>query len=166
MMLRYSRVFLLLAIVNDLSIYAQPADPLNVSIIPPAPTAAALAKYALTPVNLSSGIPTVEIPLYEIADHDVKLPVSLSYHGGGIKIGQIASWTGLGWSLNAGGVVTRTVMGLPDEKPSAGFMYFAGSILSAVSVPPTEFINHQLLVEKNKTPTICMVRVSNLEVRK
>ncbi|MBX7107065.1 MAG: hypothetical protein K1X61_00305 [Chitinophagales bacterium] len=128
-MLRYHRLTLLLvASLFNLSLYGQPADPLNISVIPPSPTAAALAQYALTPVNLSSGIPSINIPLYEIADHDVKLPISLSYHGGGIKVGEIASWVGLGWSLNAGGVVSRTVMGLPDERPIAGFISTAGSI--------------------------------------
>ncbi|HUM46337.1 MAG TPA: hypothetical protein PLD84_05385, partial [Chitinophagales bacterium] len=124
----YWKVFLLQLFAINTTLYSQPVDPLNVSIIPPAPTAAALAKYGLTPVNLSSGIPSIEVPLHQIVDHDIVLPVSVSYHAGGVKVGEIASWVGLGWSLNAGGVITRTVMGLPDEKPVAGFINNVASI--------------------------------------
>jgi RHS repeat-associated protein len=134
----YLKVLILLQLLGSTSLQSQPVDPLNVSVIPPAPTAAALAKYALTPVSLSSGIPNIDIPLYEIAERDISLMVSLSYHGGGIKVGQIASWTGLGWSLNAGGVVTRTVMGLPDEKPISGFIHNESSIAEFLSYSPVQ----------------------------
>lgn len=32
-----------------------------------------------------------------------------------MKAGEVAPWTGLGWTLNAGGIITRVVRGLPDE---------------------------------------------------
>ncbi|WP_407427541.1 hypothetical protein, partial [Arcticibacter sp.] len=83
--------------------------------ISPAPTAAALAKYADIPISLYTGLPQINIPLYEISGKTLKLPISLSYHAGGFKVEENASWVGLGWSLNAGGVVTRTVRGLNDD---------------------------------------------------
>src|SRR6187399_2089539 len=106
-------VVYLLIVMNEIT--GQPVDPLNNAIVPPSPTAAALARYGQVPVSLSSGIPEITIPLFEIKDHELYLPVTLSYHASGIKVEEIASWVGLGWSLNAGGVVTRNVMGLPDE---------------------------------------------------
>ena len=45
------------------------------------------------------------------------MPVAISYHGSGIRTRQEASSVGLGWSLEVGGVITRTVLGLPDESP-------------------------------------------------
>ncbi|MEZ4824832.1 MAG: hypothetical protein R3C61_00845 [Bacteroidia bacterium] len=87
-------------------------------LIPPSPTAAALGKYGEIPVSQYTGIPSINIPLWDISVRDITLPVSLSYHAGGIKVEEIAPWTGLGWSLNAGGVITRTVRGLPDELPN------------------------------------------------
>ncbi len=78
------------------------------------PTVAALAKYADTPVGNYSGIPSIGIPLYSINAGGYQLPISLSYHAGGIKLAQEASWVGLGWSLNAGGMITRQIRGEND----------------------------------------------------
>ncbi len=85
------------------------------AIIPPSPTAAALGKYGDIPVSLYTGIPNVDIPLYTLAGAHLKLPISLSYHAGGLKVEENSSWVGLGFSLNAGGVITRTTRGLRDE---------------------------------------------------
>jgi Salmonella virulence plasmid 65kDa B protein len=91
------------------------------SVIPPSPNAASLGKYADFPVNLYNGIPSISIPVYELKGRSISVPISLSYHASGIKVGEVASWVGLGWSLNAGGVITRSVKGLPDESPTIGF---------------------------------------------
>ncbi|GAA3608239.1 RHS repeat domain-containing protein [Flavivirga amylovorans] len=83
-------------------------------IIPPSPTASALAQYADVPVGYYTGTPNISIPIYEVSDKDISLSISLSYNASGIKVNQEASWVGLGWSLNAGGVITRQVRGLDD----------------------------------------------------
>ncbi len=82
---------------------------------PPSPDAAALAKYGEIPVSLSTGLPEISIPLYEIRSKQLRLPISLSYHASGNKIEDIAPVAGLGWVLNAGGVITRNVISQPDE---------------------------------------------------
>jgi hypothetical protein len=79
------------------------------------PNAASLGKYIDIPVNNHTGIPQIGIPIYTVTEGTLSLPISLSYHAGGIKLSEMASWVGLGWSLNAGGVITRTVRGTPDE---------------------------------------------------
>lgn len=78
-------------------------------------TAAALGEYGDVPVSPFTGVPQVEIPLYEIQCGDHKFPISLSYHGGGVRPDQMPSWVGQGWSLNAGGCITRVVKNQPDE---------------------------------------------------
>lgn len=90
------------------------------TIIPPSPNSSSLAKYAEWPINLYTGLPSIDIPIYELKENGISLPISLSYHAGGNKVGEVASWVGLGWSLNAGGVITRSIRGLPDEAPEVG----------------------------------------------
>lgn len=109
--------------------FAQVVDPSH-SIIPPAPTAANLGKYGDIPVNLYTGIPEITIPIYTITGSKLSLPISISYHAGGNKVEEIASWIGLAWSLNAGGVVTRTVYGRPDEKTN-GYQQIIGTVPSS-----------------------------------
>ena len=84
------------------------------NIVPPSPNATGFAKYVDTPVSYYTGIPNISIPIYEITAKGFSLPINLSYHAGGIKVSQEASWVGLGWSLNAGGVITRTIKGVDD----------------------------------------------------
>lgn len=82
--------------------------------LPPSPQAAALARYGEYPVSLATGVPEIKIPLYEIKLGNYTLPISISYHASGIKVDDVASTVGLGWVLNAGGSISRTVVGAPD----------------------------------------------------
>lgn len=93
-----------------------------VKVIPPSPEAASLGKYGEVPVGLFTGLPQISIPLYSVKEGSIDLPVTLSYHSGGVRVSELASSTGLGWSLNAGGVITRSVRGKPDEDNN-GYFY-------------------------------------------
>jgi YD repeat-containing protein len=85
------------------------------NIVPPSPNSSSLGKYGEWPVSLYTGVPNVSVPVCELKGRTISVPVSLSYHASGNKVGDIPSWVGLGWSLNAGGAVTRSIKGLPDE---------------------------------------------------
>lgn len=80
------------------------------------PTAASLGKYADVPVEKHTGIPDITIPIYTIKEGSLQLPIDLSYHASGLKVMENASWVGAGWALNAGGVITRSVQGAPDDR--------------------------------------------------
>ncbi|WP_420581306.1 hypothetical protein [Reichenbachiella sp.] len=85
------------------------------SILPPSPTAGQLGRYGEIPVSLSSGLPSVSVPLTDFEVGDINVPITLSYYSGGLKVDQSPSWVGMGWSLLAGGVITRTIVDRPDE---------------------------------------------------
>jgi hypothetical protein len=106
---------LFLIITFHFNVFAQTSSNELPNIIPPSPNAANLGKFIEIPVGTYTGIPQIDIPIWSIDQGKIKLPISLSYHAGGIKVSEIASSVGLGWSLNVGGVVTRTVLGSEDE---------------------------------------------------
>ena len=89
--------------------------PQGYSAIPPSPEVASLMKYNEYPVSYFTGQPQINLPIYVVRSGELEVPVSISYHGGGIKLNEHAGIIGLGWSLNAGGCISRTVHGLPDE---------------------------------------------------
>src|SRR5215472_6202424 len=85
---------------------AQGTTPYIPSIIPPSPNAAALMKFTDIPVSTYTGTADITVPIYTIKAKGVTVPVSLSYHTGGIRLSEEASWVGLGWALNAGGRIS------------------------------------------------------------
>jgi YD repeat-containing protein len=86
-----------------------------------------LGKFGDVPVNLFNGLPSVSIPLGKITvGTEFSTDLSLAYHAGGNRVNDIASNVGLGWALNAGGIITRTVRGLPDETSSVGYVNDGG----------------------------------------
>ncbi|NOW94689.1 RHS repeat protein [Mucilaginibacter sp. SG564] len=84
-------------------------------IIPVAPNAAELSKYGGLDVGLQTGSLNFRVPLFNIDGLQWDMPVDIQYATTGIKVDQIASRVGIGWALNAGGVVTRSVNGKPDD---------------------------------------------------
>lgn len=89
-------------------------------VVPPSPTAASLGKFGAWPVSYYTGTPEISIPVYDIKSRKLSLPVSLSYHASGVKVEEMSGWVGTGWALNAGGVITRSIIGLPDNE-TTGF---------------------------------------------
>jgi RHS repeat-associated protein len=80
-----------------------------------APEAASLGKFGEVPVGLYTGAPDISIPLFTAQGRTLSLPVTLKYQSGGIRLDDIGSWVGMGWTLEAGGVITRSVRGNPDD---------------------------------------------------
>ncbi len=72
---------------------------------PVTPTAFQFLKYTEMPVSEYTGIPGISIPLYEIKEDGVSVPLTLNYHAGGIRVSQDASWIGLGWDMTFGSIV-------------------------------------------------------------
>ena len=82
------------------------------------------SKIAATPINYYTGMANISVPLYSYSHHNgLSLNVSLDYFSGGVQVNAIPESAGSNWYLNAGGVVTRTVRGMPDDIPTTGFLY-------------------------------------------
>lgn len=79
------------------------------------PNVAQIGHFIDNPVNLSSGTVAVSVPIITLSQAGLSLPVSVDYHGGGVRVEQQSTSVGLGWILTAGGVISRTIKGLPDE---------------------------------------------------
>lgn len=92
--------------------YEYPEMP--IPITPPSYNASSLGKYVEIPVDYYTGVPKIEIPIFTISTGDLSLPVNISYHASGHKVNETPSWVGLGWTLNAGGAITRVINGNCD----------------------------------------------------
>lgn len=88
------------------------------SIAPP--EANSFAKFGEIPVGYYSGVPNISIPVYRLKDGSANLDISLRYHAAGIRVSEQASWVGLGWNLDVGGVITRNVKGKFDREECTG----------------------------------------------
>ena len=89
-------------------------DQLIKNTSPISPQAEALQKFGEFPMDYSTGVPQISIPLYEIKVGQFSFPISIVYHASGIKVQDMATPVGLGWTLSAGGVVNRQCKGIAD----------------------------------------------------
>lgn len=133
------------------------------TVIPPSPNVAALGKYLETPVSYYTGVPQISIPIYEINSGRIKVPVSLDYHAGGIKVEECASWVGLGWNLNVGGAITRTVRGRPDESTNGYINNGEEMTVNQLINGPADISNHDLVISYNQRMVKSVRRVIDAE---
>lgn len=84
------------------------------------PEAAAFERYGQYQANEYTGVPDISIPLYELKDRDIDIPITLTYDASGIKVDQEATWVGLGWNLNVGGCITLVPAGQVDKYGRTG----------------------------------------------
>ncbi|CAM1367974.1 exported hypothetical protein [Tenacibaculum litopenaei] len=104
------------------------------NVVPPAPEAAGLSKFIEVPVSHYTGLPNVSVPIYTVEEKGVQIPISLSYHARGVKVAEVASSVGTGWSLNYGGIVSRQIRGKADDS-AAGNTYLKNKAHFAGKLP-------------------------------
>lgn len=120
----------------------------------PTPNAAGLGLYGQVPVDYFTGLPNIDIPVYEFKSRDISIPIHLTYHSAGIKPSDHASWVGLGWNLQAGGMITRIQNDLPDELVDYGF---------GITIPRGFFYNYGYLSSPNWQSSDSLINVEALE---
>ena len=110
-------LYIIAALFHISTVMAQDADQTSfqtMNVPAHSPEAAALGMFGEIPIGLHTGIPQIQIPFHEIVLKDLKIPVALNYHSAGVKVDQLAESTGLGWSLEAGGILNVITHGLSD----------------------------------------------------
>lgn len=103
-------------LINTILLQAQEKS-LVADIFPAAPTSNNLMKFEEVPVSYYTGIPNINIPLFNESTNvtNLGMSITLDYHPYNAKPKDKASEVGLGWSLIAGGTITRTINEIPDE---------------------------------------------------
>jgi len=115
----------------------------------PSADAASIIKNGDIPVNYNNGTSQISYPIFGIKDYDLSLATSLLYQTGGIRVSEISSSIGSGWTYQYGGNITRIVRGIPDDlKPEnngdpVGCFWFLDD--------PAEYNNYPV---KDKTPDL------------
>lgn len=102
----------------------------SLDVQPKIPVLENFTRYGEIPVDLSTGVPKIEIPLYKIQVNDIEIPITISYHASGIKVDDIPSEIGLGWVLNSVGLVVKNTIGEGDGTAVAGRMDTSDEILA------------------------------------
>lgn len=95
-------VCLLLLIAGTIKAQNTNVPTRNFQVTPKSPMVAQFSRYDELPVSEYTGLPSISIPLYNIEEDELRIALNLTYHAGGIKVNQDASWVGLGWDLSLG----------------------------------------------------------------
>lgn len=100
------------------------------------------------PASESTGIADVSIPLADLQIGSFALPITLRYNKSGLKVNEVPSSVGDGWSLHYGGMISFQQHGLHDFK-TAGL--FDGGISSASMTSLKSFLRGHLTTSQQNT---------------
>lgn len=83
----------------------------------PVPSLTSLANFSDNPPSIATGIPEISIPLLSISGYGgSKFGLQLSYSPTSVSSAEGAGEIGSGWFMSKGGVISRKINGLVDER--------------------------------------------------
>ena len=82
----------------------------------PTPQATDLGRFGDIPISYYTGRANVVVPIQSFTERGVTLDINLSYDTSGLLMNKLPGWVGPGWTLNAGGCITRVQRNQPDER--------------------------------------------------
>jgi YD repeat-containing protein len=82
---------------------------------PVTPEVATFTRFLEFPISHYSGSVDITVPIYSLEIDNVNISMTLKYNSAGVKVEEESSWVGLGWSLFAGGLISRQIKGRPDD---------------------------------------------------
>ena len=129
------KIYILTVVLIFIGINAQ-LEPQGVK----SPNADSFQRYGSYNVSLSNGTVDVKIPLHEMPLQSSVLSLDLGYDTSGLKISQPSGSTGINWSINLPGIISRQVNGSIDElnplsAPFAGGHFYE---FNALDIPNIE----------------------------
>ena len=99
------------------------------TFLPKSPTVASFQRFdKQSYVNLMTGAAQTSVPLATIESGALQVNVALNYSFDGLRVAHVPDLVGLGWSLQAGGSISRRVVGNPDEVASAYGHYSSDTV--------------------------------------
>lgn len=127
-----------------------------------APVNSSMAYSLDSPVNLLTGAACFDIPIYTIKTGGYTMPISLHYETSGFRVATIASNVGLGWNLNAGGCITKTIKGFDDDIPEVGYCAHDNTAITIHNqirdlIQAYYISNEQVLMENSRFATLLKV---------
>ncbi|MFT3910918.1 MAG: hypothetical protein QM737_15980 [Ferruginibacter sp.] len=144
-MKQFTTSLLFITVIISLAItkaFSQDAAPISGN-------AMAASNFENTPINYYSGMPSISIPLFNYSQQNgLSLNMSLDYASGGIPVNSMPTTAGLGWAVNVGGSVVRTVRGLPDDFRKHGYIY-AESVPTDYKEQAAKFYHDSLDAEQD-----------------
>lgn len=96
-----------------------------------------LKKFHNVSVLPHTGQMQYDVELYRIQDADFDFPISITYSCDGFRPFDYSDPVGSGWTLNAGGVITRQIMGDADDMKPASIYPIVGFYALLKSDIPT-----------------------------
>ena len=81
----------------------------------PSPQTSDFVKYGNLPVSHYTGNLNLQVPIYNYSDKDFNIDVSLGFNSSGFVANKQPGIVGMNWFLNAGGAITRSIKGVPDD---------------------------------------------------
>ena len=94
-------------------------------------------QFGNIPVNMATGAPSINIPIWTASSGSLSVPVSAGYSTNGLRSSDVPSELGLHWNLYAGGSIQQIVrgksnMGVPENQtdilnPDNNFLYQVNS---------------------------------------
>ena len=165
------------------SVFSQP--PVNKyvgDVVQPSPDDASLGKYLDIPISPYTGSISTVVPVHTLRQGPLSHSINLSAHSSGIRVEEMAGRVGLGWSLSAGGRISRSVNGLRDEHGTQGYYYRANDLDVLSSSEQTDLLEGRLdgepdlfsfsfgswsghfYIDKNQIPTLVQKQDIKIEI--
>lgn len=98
------------------------------------PNVANLGLHGSTPISYFTGKPSISVAFGNISNEKITVPLTVDYDASGLRPDVHPSVVGMNWSLNTGGVISKTIKGFSDDwLGSSSVLHTYGFLLNQFS---------------------------------